>query len=185
MFPLLVGQADKQTDELTFYFFFFLTLWKTLNFTTVTTDARFFLFVSKIVTFNDPCNNYTALDQPWRGTNETGLSICDRDFNWNGWYRLVRMPESCVDESRCGTYTTLWLNGSHPQTGDGIVTRGVCGRSGSDCCYYRFIPIRVKACPGNYYVYEFVRPTICTAAYCGVYPGGGLNPSLQCRRQRC
>ncbi|XP_017580239.2 uromodulin-like, partial [Pygocentrus nattereri] len=97
---------------------------------------------------------------------------CDRYFNWNGWYRLlyygmsVRMPESCVDESRCGTYTTLWLNGSHPQTGDGIVTRGVCGRSGSDCCYYRFIPIRVKACPGNYYVYEFVRPTICTAAYC-------------------
>ncbi|XP_037399201.1 uncharacterized protein LOC108443879, partial [Pygocentrus nattereri] len=100
------------------------------------------------------------------------LDICDSNFNWNGWYRLlyygmsVRMPESCVNVSRCGTYTTLWLTGSHPQIEDGIVTRGVCGRSGSDCCYYRFIPIRVKACPGNYYVYEFVRPTICSAAYC-------------------
>ncbi|KAL6482074.1 hypothetical protein MHYP_G00101540 [Metynnis hypsauchen] len=128
------------------------------------------------VTYNtpsyDPCNNYTPLDQPWRATNSNGLNICDRDFNWNGWYRLlyygmsVRMPESCVDMSSCGTYTTLWLNGSHPQKEDGIVTRGVCGRSGSDCCSYRFIPVRVKACPGNYYVYEFVRPNFCTAAYC-------------------
>ncbi|KAI4887041.1 hypothetical protein NFI96_003208, partial [Prochilodus magdalenae] len=120
----------------------------------------------------DPCNNYTALDQPWRGTNETGLWICDSLFKWTGWYRLlyygmnIHMPESCVNESRCGTDITLWLNGRHPQIGDDIVTRGVCGRSGSDCCYYRSTPIRVKACPGNYYVYEFVRPVTCDAAYC-------------------
>ncbi|KAI4877806.1 hypothetical protein NFI96_012798, partial [Prochilodus magdalenae] len=120
----------------------------------------------------DPCNNYTTLDQPWRGTNETGLWICDRFLNWKGWYRMlyngmnIRMPESCVNESRCGTYNTLWLNGSHPQEKDGIVTRGVCGRSESDCCYYRSTPIRVKACPGDYYVYEFVKPIICDAVYC-------------------
>ncbi|KAI4904447.1 hypothetical protein NFI96_022470 [Prochilodus magdalenae] len=120
----------------------------------------------------NPCNNYTTLDQPWRGTNGTGLRICDRDFNWTGWYRLlyygmnIRMPESCVDDSSCGTSITLWLKGSHPQIEDGIVTRRVCGRSGSDCCYYRSYPIRVKACPGDYYVYEFVRPVTCSAAYC-------------------
>ncbi|XP_036417470.1 uncharacterized protein LOC118801319 [Colossoma macropomum] len=121
----------------------------------------------------DPCNNYTALDQPWRGTNETGLWICDNDFNWNGWYRLlyngmsVRMPESCVNKDRCGTYVTLFLNGSHPQIEDGIVTRAVCGNVGwGDCCYLRSTPIRVKACPGNYYVYEFVKPNFCNAAYC-------------------
>ncbi|XP_036417475.1 uncharacterized protein LOC118801327 [Colossoma macropomum] len=124
------------------------------------------------VNFKDPCNNYTALDQPWRATNATGLWICDRNFNWNGWYRLlyygmnIRMPESCVALSRCGTDITLWLNGSHPQIDDGIVTRGVCGGSGSDCCYYRSTPIRIKACPGNYYVYEFVKPNVCYAAYC-------------------
>ncbi|KAL7845276.1 hypothetical protein AOLI_G00234680 [Acnodon oligacanthus] len=121
----------------------------------------------------DPCNNYTSLNQSWRATNETGGSNCDHFFIWNGWYRLlyygmsVRMADSCVNRSRCGTDFTLWLNGSHPQIEDGIVTRGVCGRSGSDCCYYRSTPIRVKACPGNYYVYELVRPTIyCYVAYC-------------------
>ncbi|XP_036412960.1 adhesion G protein-coupled receptor E3-like [Colossoma macropomum] len=102
----------------------------------------------------------------------TGGSSCDSNTKWTGWYRLlyngmsVRMPDSCVNRSRCGTYYTLWLNGSHPQIEDGIVTRGVCGNSGSDCCYYRSIPIRVKACPGNYYVYEFVRPVNCNSAYC-------------------
>ncbi|XP_036417474.1 uncharacterized protein LOC118801323 [Colossoma macropomum] len=124
------------------------------------------------ITFNDPCYNYTALDQTWRATNATGLNICDRYFNWNGWYRLlyygmsVRMPDSCVNQSRCGTNISLWLNGFHPQIKDGIVTRGVCGGSGSDCCYYRSTPIRVKACPGNYYVYEFGKPNVCDAAYC-------------------
>ncbi|KAL6482065.1 hypothetical protein MHYP_G00101450 [Metynnis hypsauchen] len=121
----------------------------------------------------DPCYNYTALDQPWRATNATGLWICDSNFNWTGWYRLlyygmsVRMPESCVDENRCGTYVSLWLNGSHPQKEDGIVTRAVCGDIGwGDCCFLRSTPIRVKACPGNYYVYEFVKPYFCNAAYC-------------------
>ncbi|KAI4872504.1 hypothetical protein NFI96_028426, partial [Prochilodus magdalenae] len=123
-------------------------------------------------TFEDPCNNYTPLDQPWRATNATGLWVCDRYFNWTGWYRLlyngmnIRMPESCVDRSRCGTNVALWLNGSHPQIVDGIVTRGVCGRSGSDCCHYSSTPVRVKACPGDYYVYEFVKPISCDAAYC-------------------
>ncbi|XP_037399541.1 uncharacterized protein LOC108443868 isoform X4 [Pygocentrus nattereri] len=139
---------------------------------TITVTATSTELTSTPSPFKDPCNNYTPLDQPWRATNATGLKICDRFFNWNGWYRLlyygmsVRMPESCVNQSRCGTDVALWLNGSHPQTGDGIVTRGVCGRSGSDCCYYTFTPIRVKACLGNYYVYEFVKPNVCNAAYC-------------------
>ncbi|KAL7845282.1 hypothetical protein AOLI_G00234740 [Acnodon oligacanthus] len=76
------------------------------------------------------------------------------------------MPDSCVNRSRCGTDVTLWMNGPHPQIEDGIVARGVCGSWGSDCCSYRSTPIRVKACPGNYYVYEFVSPNVCNAAYC-------------------
>ncbi|XP_036413141.1 adhesion G protein-coupled receptor L4-like [Colossoma macropomum] len=123
-------------------------------------------------TFDDPCNNYTALDNPWRATNTTiQLDICDRPFNWTGWYRMlyygmnIRMPQSCVNEYRCGTDITLWLNDPHPQIVDGIVTRRVCGRSGTDCCASVSTPIRVKACPGNYYVYEFVKTT-CSAAYC-------------------
>ncbi|KAL7826714.1 hypothetical protein AOLI_G00319230 [Acnodon oligacanthus] len=120
----------------------------------------------------DPCNNYVSLDQPWRANNETGLGVCDRDFNWNGWYRLlyhgmnIRMPESCVDMNRCGTYYTLWLNGPHPKIEDGVVTRQVCANAGYDCCFFRSTPIRVKACPGNFHVYEFVSPIVCNAAYC-------------------
>ena len=91
----------------------------------------------------------------------------------------IRMPESCVNEYRCGTDIPLGLSGSHPQIGDGIVTRGVCINSLWNCWYYNyyyyyyyyynvycFMSIRVKACPGNYYVYEFVRPNFCNAAYC-------------------
>ncbi|XP_037399197.1 uromodulin-like [Pygocentrus nattereri] len=121
---------------------------------------------------NDPCNSYTSLDQPWRGTNATGGTNCDRSFNGDGWYRLlynrmnIRMPESCVALSKCGTATSLWLNGSHPQMLDGIVALRVCGRSGTDCCYYRSTPVRVKACPGNYFVYEFFSTPFCDAAYC-------------------
>uniref|UniRef100_A0AAR2JEU5 UMOD/GP2/OIT3-like D8C domain-containing protein n=1 Tax=Pygocentrus nattereri TaxID=42514 RepID=A0AAR2JEU5_PYGNA len=107
----------------------------------------------------------------FQSTNATvGLRIWDRYFNWNGWYRLLyngmsaRMPESCVNP--CGTDVALWLNGSHPQIKDGIVTRLVCGSDGSDCCYYRSTPIKVKACPGNYYVYEFVKPSFYYAGYC-------------------
>ncbi|XP_076864067.1 uncharacterized protein LOC143516403 [Brachyhypopomus gauderio] len=126
----------------------------------------------------DPCNDYTSLDQPWRANTAPGLGICDVEFNWNGWYRLlyngmdVRMAESCVDVNRCGTYYPIWLNGPHPQVEDGVVTRQVCSNAGSDCCFYKSNPIRVKACPGNYYVYEIVRPMFCNMAYCtGIYTG--------------
>ncbi|KAI4900839.1 hypothetical protein NFI96_029988, partial [Prochilodus magdalenae] len=145
-----------------------------------------------ISTSYDPCNNYTSLDQPWRGNNETGLDICDSDFSWDGWYRFfyygmdIRMAESCVPTSRCGTYYTLWLNGPHPEIEDGVVTRQVCGNAGSDCCYFGSTSVQVKACPGNYYVYELVHPvqfyyeyyynyysyyyyysySFCNAAYC-------------------
>ncbi|XP_072530589.1 pancreatic secretory granule membrane major glycoprotein GP2-like [Salminus brasiliensis] len=80
------------------------------------------------------------------------------------------MPDSCVREYRCGTHAPLWLNGSHPRLKDGVVTRQVCGSWNGDCCYFKSFPIQVKACPGNYYVYEFVSPAICTSAYCAEIP---------------
>uniref|UniRef100_A0A4W4E3F6 UMOD/GP2/OIT3-like D8C domain-containing protein n=1 Tax=Electrophorus electricus TaxID=8005 RepID=A0A4W4E3F6_ELEEL len=138
----------------------------------------FTLCISMTVVLNsltsyDPCNDYVSLDQPWRANNATGLGICDSNFNWNGWYRLlyngmdIRMTESCVDVNRCGTFYTLWLNGPHPQLEDGVVTRQVCST-----------PIRVKACPGNYYVYEIVRPIFCNMAYCTEKTTQGRSGSL-------
>ncbi|XP_037400337.1 uncharacterized protein LOC108435025 isoform X1 [Pygocentrus nattereri] len=128
--------------------------------------------LSTAVSVYDPCDTYTVLDQPWRATNESGDNVCDRDFEWSGWYRLlyhgmnIHMPEHC--SSGCTTAAALWLNGSHPQIQDGIVTRQICGNAGGSCCYsyYSTTSIRVKACPGNFSVYEFIKPVSCNLAYC-------------------
>uniref|UniRef100_A0A672MDE2 UMOD/GP2/OIT3-like D8C domain-containing protein n=1 Tax=Sinocyclocheilus grahami TaxID=75366 RepID=A0A672MDE2_SINGR len=119
---------------------------------------------------------YTSLDEPWRATDNSYYNdnyysgMCDYNVEWNGWYRLfyngqnAQMPESCVNYGMCGTYYSLSLNGPHPQLEDGVVIRHVCF-SVSGCCTYTSHPIRVKACPGNFYVYEFVKPIVCSA-YC-------------------
>ncbi|XP_048026167.1 pancreatic secretory granule membrane major glycoprotein GP2-like [Megalobrama amblycephala] len=119
----------------------------------------------------DPCYNYTSLDEPWRATDHYNLGMCDYNVEWNGWYRLfyngqnAQMPESCVNQYMCGTDQPLWLNGPHPQLEDGEVTRQICVSSWNGCCTYTSHPIRVKDCPGNYYVYEFVKPPFCSS-YC-------------------
>ncbi|KAL1281200.1 hypothetical protein QQF64_000003 [Cirrhinus molitorella] len=54
-------------------------------------------------------------------------------------------------------------------------TRDVCGHWNNYCCYHGSYPIKVKACPGNYYVYELVRPTVSYSAYCADI--GSINNS--------
>uniref|UniRef100_A0A9J8BDP7 Uncharacterized protein n=1 Tax=Cyprinus carpio carpio TaxID=630221 RepID=A0A9J8BDP7_CYPCA len=121
----------------------------------------------------DPCYNYTVLDNPWRATNrQTNDHRCDTSFTWRGWYRLflyglnVKISDACVMKYRCGTDIPLWIRGGHPRIEDGVVTRDVCGHWDNYCCYYGSYPIKVKACPGNYYVYELVSPNVCNSAYC-------------------
>ncbi|XDV15907.1 hypothetical protein PO909_015848, partial [Leuciscus waleckii] len=131
----------------------------------------------------DPCYNYNKLDNPWRSINNTDASVrnCDYYVSWSGWYRLfinglsARIPDTCVAQSRCGTDFPLWIRGGHPTVTDGVVTRDVCGHWNNYCCYYGSFPIKVKACPGNYYVYELVRPTVCNSAYCA--DTGSINTS--------
>ncbi|XP_077065382.1 pancreatic secretory granule membrane major glycoprotein GP2-like isoform X2 [Siphateles boraxobius] len=121
----------------------------------------------------DPCNNYNILDDSWRAThNQFPSEMCDCELSWNGWYRLfiqgqsVQMPDTCVDGYSCGTHAPLWLNGAHPTVEDGVVTRDVCGHYENNCCYFQSNPIKVKACPGDYYLYEFMKPSFCYLAYC-------------------
>ncbi|KAL1264812.1 hypothetical protein QQF64_005167 [Cirrhinus molitorella] len=125
---------------------------------------------------SDPCYNYESLDCPWRANNESGDWICDESFSWSGWYRLfyngmnIQMSETCVNSYSCNAYVNLWLNGPHPQIEDGVVTREVCaGSYWNGCCEFKTKPIRVKACPDNYYVYELVNPQIWCAGYCTDY----------------
>ncbi len=132
-----------------------------------------YFFLPITANLSDPCYNYTALDNPWRATNNTyGSHVCDWYDTWSGWYRLflngvsAHIPDTCVASDRCGTNIALWIRGGHPRVTDGVVTRDVCGYAGSYCCYYGSYPIKVKACPGNYYVYDLVTPTVCNSAYC-------------------
>ncbi len=135
-----------------------------------------YFYIFKTANLPDPCYNYTMLDEPWRSTSNTyGLHsyyMCDTSVSWSGWYRLfinglsAHIPDTCVAQQSCGTYIALWIHGGHPTVKDGVVTRDVCGHWGSYCCYVGSYPIKVKACPGNYYVYELVHPTGCNFAYC-------------------
>ncbi|KTF77977.1 hypothetical protein cypCar_00048672, partial [Cyprinus carpio] len=115
----------------------------------------------------DPCFNYTVLDDPRRATSNQLSSyyyyynyMCDQSVTWSGWYRLfiyglsAQIPDTCVAQYSCGTSIPLWIRGGHPTVEDGVVTRYVCGHYNNYCCYYGVYPIKVKACPGNYYVYE-------------------------------
>ncbi|XDV16862.1 hypothetical protein PO909_016383, partial [Leuciscus waleckii] len=135
----------------------------------------------------DPCYNYTVLNDTWRSINNTKTSVinCDTSVSWSGWYRLfinglsAHIPDTCVAQFRCGTHAPLWIRGGHPTVTDGVVTRDVCGNwvgyTASYCCMFGSFPIKVKACPGKYYVYELVRPTTCNLAYCA--DTGSINTS--------
>ncbi|XP_042621664.1 pancreatic secretory granule membrane major glycoprotein GP2-like [Cyprinus carpio] len=129
----------------------------------------------------DPCNNYTVLDEPRRSINNTNFLQsppsykCDTSVTWSGWYRLfinglsAHMPETCVDIGHCDTATTLWIRGGHPTVEDGVVTRDVCGHWNNYCCFFWSFPIQVKACPGNYYVYELISPAVYCSGYLTIF----------------
>ena len=122
----------------------------------------------------DPCDHYTALHDEWRSTNNTMNQVlhCDRNVNWQGWYRLflgqtsAHIPERCVAENRCGTHAPLWITEPHPTQSNEIVNRTVCNAWSGSCCLFPSHIIHVKLCYGNYYVYKLVKPSTCHLAYC-------------------
>ncbi|XP_056312012.1 adhesion G protein-coupled receptor E3-like [Danio aesculapii] len=135
--------------------------------------STFSLVKATDANLTDPCNNYTVLNDSWRSVNNTNnANTCDASVFWSGWYRLfinglsAHIPDTCVAVSSCGTSFPLWIRGGHPTVKNGIVTRDVCGNALGYCCFYGSYPIRVKACPENYYVYELLGPTACNLAYC-------------------
>ncbi|XP_035297204.1 pancreatic secretory granule membrane major glycoprotein GP2 isoform X2 [Cricetulus griseus] len=127
----------------------------------------------------DPCQNYTILDDPTRSTENKEVSE-ECDGHLQGWYRFVgeggvKMPETCVDIQRCHTSAPMWLNGSHPFLGDGIVSRTACAHWSENCCFWES-EVQVKTCSeetGNYYVYRLQGTPECSLRYCTV----PLDPS--------
>ncbi|XP_039896574.1 tenascin-X-like isoform X5 [Simochromis diagramma] len=132
----------------------------------------------------DPCQNYTALNNDWRSTNNTNIQDlhCDRNIDWQGWYRLflgqssARIPERCIDSNRCGTHAPLWVTQPHPTQVGEIVNRTVCNTWLGSCCYFNSHTIKVKLCYGNYYVYKLEKPVTCYLAYCA--EANGTDPEV-------
>lgn len=126
----------------------------------------------------DPCNTYETLTEYWRST-EYGVGYsCDAGLH--GWYRFtgqggVRMAETCVPVLRCNTAAPMWLNGSHPSSSEGIVSRTACAHWSDQCCRWS-TEIQVKACPGGFYIYNLTAPPECNLAYCTGESGNALHP---------
>eukprot|EP00069_Balaena_mysticetus_P009677 bmy_06291T0 len=129
----------------------------------------------------DPCQNYTLLDEPSRSTeNAEKVESCDSDKH--GWYRFVgdggvRMPEDCVPVYHCQTAAPMWLNGTHPTLGQGIVSRTACAHWSGNCCLWK-TEVLVKACPGQYHVYRLEGTPQCSLRYCTDVHS--LQPQLDC-----
>ncbi|XP_037322023.1 oncoprotein-induced transcript 3 protein [Pungitius pungitius] len=145
----------------------------------------------------DPCSAYTSLNEPWRSTEyhvnqSSGGPFCDSHVSGE-WYRFTgmagdAMPTFCVSEDHCGTHAPIWLNGSHPEPHEGIVTLPVCASFNDNCCRWN-ASIDVKACTGGYFVYRLPRPPVCFHVYCGhfydicdeVDCAGSSCPKSDCR----
>lgn len=116
----------------------------------------------------DPCQAHSTLDQYWRNTEHADGYTCDSQLQ--GWYRFVgqggaRLPETCVPVLRCNTAAPMWLNGTHPSSDEGIVSRTACAHWSDNCCMWS-TPVQVKACADGYYVYNLTAPPLCYLAYC-------------------
>ena len=92
----------------------------------------------------------------------------------SGWYRFTgaagtQMPTSCQPDYYCGSDAPRWMDGTHPTLAQGLVTRRLCTRwtSSGGCCVASH-SIQVRACPGNYYVYNLGIWDWCHSTYCGI-----------------
>nr|XP_054098633.1 uromodulin isoform X1 [Callithrix jacchus] len=116
----------------------------------------------------DPCQAHQILDEYWRSTEYGAGYTCDTDLR--GWYRFVgqggvSLAETCVPVLRCNTAAPMWLNGTHPSSDEGIVSRKACAHWSDHCCLWD-ASVQVKACAGGYYVYNLTAPPECHLAYC-------------------
>ncbi|XP_044129853.1 uromodulin-like [Bufo gargarizans] len=124
----------------------------------------------------DPCFTYTTLNDPTRSTSYYDYYYYyyyyygRSDYYLSGWYRFVgsggdRLADFCPSVGSCYTRYPMWMNGTHPDPSDGIVNRTVCANYYGYCCYWTS-DVKIKACPGGFYVYKFSTPPEYYSGYC-------------------
>ena len=81
----------------------------------------------------------------------------------------TKLPEEVIDHSRCGAYSTGWLNGTHPTEVGTTVGASVCFhsyKSPEETCKYS-TPIEIRNC-GDYFLYYLRDTPECSLKYCSV-----------------
>ncbi|XP_069130654.1 LOW QUALITY PROTEIN: mucin-2-like [Argopecten irradians] len=134
-----------------------------------TADALMF----RVQVHVDPCMEYEEIPadirrSPTQTERRYDESICDVLVR-EKWYRFVGeaggdLTNTSVDVYQCSNLYPLWMVGSFPDVGDGIVYRNVCLTSIFAKCHRTFI-IQVKNCC-SYRVYRLQSPGLCPSAYC-------------------
>uniref|UniRef100_A0A3B3BEX1 UMOD/GP2/OIT3-like D8C domain-containing protein n=1 Tax=Oryzias melastigma TaxID=30732 RepID=A0A3B3BEX1_ORYME len=122
---------------------------------------------------DDTCEHYTELNDDWLSEyNINGNSYCNGDYSTEGWYHMfvgqtsAQIPETCVQDSRCDSYTRLQMTQPHPTQYNQTVTRSLCYNTGINCYCYTSYAIKVKLCYEDFYVYKLQRLPGCNTAYC-------------------
>ncbi|CAB4028366.1 Hypothetical predicted protein [Paramuricea clavata] len=121
--------------------------------------------------------NYTTIRDERRSTSKPtqagNILLCDRSVIQESiWYRFEIANGNQLATTRpkinhCGTYSPIWINGSHPTVADGKVFRKACAFlpfSLPHGCAYSY-KITVLNCSG-FYVYRLKPPDHCYLAYC-------------------
>lgn len=160
------------------------------------------LFVNFLTTKCDPCDTYTVLDSPEEFVRSvanaaSSPTLCDNTLE-AGWYRVIsnageRMPTECIiGGMRCGTSSSIWMNGTYPNTGAVETVQACAAHYDGDCCKYSY-DIEVKNCT-HYLVYNLLPVSSCYQAYCfgaeilcplgetsynGFTPGCQFDPCLE------
>ncbi|XP_052078001.1 uncharacterized protein LOC127715933 [Mytilus californianus] len=131
-----------------------------------------FFGILTIITQGDPCIDYKVLDSAddSRRSAANGYGqLCDNTLE-SGWYRIIskageRMPTECiVGGFRCGTMSSIWMNGTYPITNE-IKSVTACTANYNGNCCANSHQIKVKNCT-NYLVYSLVPVAPCSQAYC-------------------
>ena len=123
-------------------------------------------------------HNYTTISDGRRSTSNLlnatrgDKPICDKTIQDSLWYRFEiangnQLATKRPEIQHCGTYSPIWMNGSHPTVSQGEVSRKACayllvGRPVGCTLSYR---IKVLNCSG-FYVYRLKPPEQCFLAYC-------------------
>lgn len=130
----------------------------------------FFFFHFVFVGNKTECVDHRTIDDDSRYYSYSASDNNKNDYYIpEGWYRFVtrtRMNTNCVSPSNnyCNTYYVGYLSQNHPSVDEGIVSRKVCFRYSSSCCYYSTY-IKVLNC-GSFYVYKLKPTPVSSARYC-------------------